>query len=287
MPVADIAIVADSIACLTDEMIAQYGIRLVAANIFYNSTGYKEYVDISISEAYRLLERDPERFATSPATPGDYVEAFRELAPHAEGILCITISSRLSAFYEVAHAAREQVRAELPDTTIEIVDSRHTAAAEGFVVLAAARAIAEGRGMAQAIAQARAVSRRMGFLALMDTIRYVYRTGRIPKVASQIGSALSVKPIIGINQGALTFVGVTRTKERGVRRILQMMEEGVGERPVNVAVMHADALDEAEHLKEQVQGQFNCRELWISEFSPIMGYSTGRGMVGLAYHEEV
>ena len=56
---------------------------------------------------------------------------------------------------------------------------------------------------------------------------------------------------------------------------------------MNVAVMHADALDEAERLKEQVQGQFNCRELWISEFSPIMGYSTGRGMVGLAYHEEV
>ncbi|MDY6906824.1 MAG: DegV family protein [Chloroflexota bacterium] len=283
---ARIALIADTTACLTSEMIEQYGIRLVAANVHYGDRIYKEYVDISISEAYRLFAQDPEAFATSAAAPGDYVEAFRELAPHAEGILCITISSRLSAFYEVAHAAREQVRAELPDTTIEIVDSRHTAAAEGFVVLAAARAIAEGRDMAQAIAQAQAVSRRLAFYICFDTIRHAYRSGRIPKIASQVGSALSVRPIVSIGDGVITFIGVTRTKERGLRRILHIAEEQVGERPVHMAVIHADAPDEAERLKERVQGQFNCCELWTSEFSPVMGYSTGPGLAGLAYYTE-
>ncbi|MCK4362354.1 MAG: DegV family protein [Dehalococcoidia bacterium] len=104
------------------------------------------------------------------------------------------------------------------------------------------------------------------------------------KVASQIGSALSVKPILSISDGVAHFVGVARTKERGVKRIIQLMREKVGENPVHVAVVHADALEEAQRLKEQVASEFNCGELWISEFSPIMGYTTGRGLLGLAFY---
>ena len=281
-----VAIVTDSTACLTKEMVEQYGIRLVSANILFDGQVYKEYVDISPSQAYQLLEKDPERFATSAASPMDYVEAFRELSSRAQSILCITISSKLSAFYDTAQAARESFKEESPQTIIELLDSNSVAAAEGFVVLAAARAAAEGQGLAEAIKAAEAVREKVNFVLLLETIRYAYRSGRIPKVAAQIGSALSVKPILGLSDGAVSFVGIARSKERGMNRVLQLTREKVGEKPAHMAVIHADALEEAERLKERVASEFNCIELWISEFSPIMGYSTGRGLVGLAFYAD-
>ena len=281
-----VAVVTDSIACLTDEMIAQYGIGLVPANILFDGRAYKDYVDITPSEALQLLERDPDRFTTSAPSPMDYVGLFRQLSTRAESILCITISSKISAFYNIAQVASEQVKEESPRTTIEVMDSQLCAAAEGFVVLAAARAAAAGGSLSEVIQAAEAVREKVNFFALMETIRYVYRTGRIPKVASQVGSVLNIKPIIGISDGALHITAVARTKERGVNRLLQMVRERVGGNPVHVSVMHADALEEAQRLKERVSREFDCTELWISEFSPIMAYSTGRGMVGLAFYSE-
>ena len=279
-----VAIVADSIACFTKEMVEQYGIRIVPSNIHFDGKVYKEYLDISPSEAYRLLERDPDCFTTSSPSPADYLEAYRELSTRAQSILCITLSAKFSMLHDAARVAKEQGVEELSQTTIEILDSRTCAAAEGFVVLAAARAVADGKCLAEAIKTAEEVRDKVNLLTVMETIRHVYRSGRIPKLASQVGSALSVKPILSISDGAAHFVGIARTKERGVKRIIQLMREKVGENPVHVAVVHADALEEAQRLKEQVASEFNCRELWISEFSPIMGYTTGRGLLGRAFY---
>lgn len=279
-----VAIVADSIACLTQEMVEQYGIRIVPSNIHFDGKVYKEYLDISPSEAYRLLERDPDCFTTSAPSPADYLDAYREISTRAQSILCITLSAKFSMLHDAARVAKEQGVEELSQTTIEILDSRTCAAAEGFVVLAAARAVADGKSLAEAIKTAEEVRDKVNLLTLMETIRHVYRSGRIPKLASQVGSALSVKPILTISDGAAHFIGIARTKERGVTRIIQLMREKVGENPEHVAVVHADALEEAQRLKEQVASEFNCGELWMSEFSPIMGYTTGRGLLGLAFY---
>ena len=281
-----IAIVADSIACLTKEMVNQYGIRIVPANILFDGKVYREWVDISTSEAYRLLERDPGRFTTSAPSPADFLEAYYELSSRAQDILCITLSAKFSMVHDAAQVAKEQAEKELPQTNIEVLDSRTAAAAEGFVVLAAARAVAEGKNLAEVIQVADGVKERVTLFALMETIRHAYRSGRIPKVAALVGSALSVKPIITISDGVAHFVGIARSKERGVNRLLQLMREKVGEQPVRVAVMHADALEEAQRLEEQVAAQFNCEEVWLSEFSPIMGYTTGRGLLGLAFYTD-
>jgi DegV family protein with EDD domain len=281
-----IAIVADSIACLTKEMVEQYGIRIVPANILFDGKVYREWVDISTSEAYRLLERDPGRFTTSAPSPADYLEAYYELSSRAQDILCITLSVKFSMVHDAAQVAKEQAEKELPQTNIEVLDSRTAAAAEGFVVLAAARAVAEGKNLAEVIQVADGVKERVTLFALMETIRYAYRSGRIPKVAALVGSALSVKPIITISDGAAHFVGIARTRERGVSRVLRLVREKVGGEPVHVAVMHADALEEAHKLEERVAAEFDCVELWISEFSPIMGYTTGRGLLGLTFYTD-
>ena len=82
------------------------------------------------------------------------------------------------------------------------------------------------------------------------------------------------------------FNGAVRNRKHGIERILQMMREKVGQSPAHVAIMHAYAPDEAERLREQVASEFNCTELWLAEFSPVMGYACGTGTVGIAFYTE-
>jgi len=121
---------------------------------------------------------------------------------------------------------------------------------------------------------------------LLDTIRHIYRTGRIPKAASQVGSVLNIRPILSSSSGLIRFKGIARNREHGINRLLRQLRDQVGGSPVHVAVMHAYALDEAEKLKERISSEFNCVELWVVEMSPVMGYATGTGTMGLAFYTE-
>jgi DegV family protein with EDD domain len=165
------------------------------------------------------------------------------------------------------------------------MDSLSATPSEGFVALAAARAAAEGKDMAEVISTAEKVKAKVNAIVFLDTIRHVYRSGRIPKIASQIGSVLNIRPILTVS-GKVHFVSAVRSRQHGIERTLQMMREKVGQNPVHVAVMHAYAPDEAERLKERVASEFNCTELWLAEFSPIMGYACGTGTVGIAFYTE-
>ena len=243
-------------------------------------------MDITPSEAYELFLKDPESFKTSAASPEDCLKAYREASQQAKNILCITVSSKLSAVYDVAQGAKEQARSELPQTSIEVLDSQMVTAAEGFVALAAARAAAEGKSLAEVVKAAEEVRDKVTMIILLDTIRHVYRTGRIPKVAARAGAMLNIKPILTSSSGLIKFKGAVRNREHGINRILKMLRDKVGQSPVHVAVMHAYVPDEAEKLKERISSEFDCAELWLTEFSPIMGYATGTGTLGFAFYPE-
>jgi len=281
-----VAIVTDSIANLPEQMVEQYRIGIVPIMLLVKGKLYQDGVDMSPSEAYELFLQDPESFNTSPASPGHYLEAYYEASKKAENILCITLSSKLSTGYDMACVAREQAKIELPETLIEVMDSQNVTAAEGFVALAAARAAVEGKALAEVVKAAEEVRDRVIFVVLLDTIRHVYRTGRIPKVACQVGSMLNIRPILTSSSGLIRFKGIVKNRERGISRLLEILRNKVGQSPVHVAVMHAYTPEEAERLKERISSEFNCAELFITEFSPVMGYATGTGTLGFAFYKD-
>ena len=278
-----VAIVTDSIACLTRELVAQYDIEIVPIVFYAGGKFYRDGVDITPSEAYQLFLADPESFKTSAASPEDCLNVFRRASQQADNIVFITVSNKLSAVYNSALEARELAKTELPGTTIELVDSRLATPAEGFVALAAARAAAEGKGPEDVVRAAETIRDKVGCFILLDTIRHVYRSGRVPKIASQVGAILNIRPILSVSE-VVHFLTAVRSREKGIERILQLTREKVGKSPVHVSVFHAYALEEAERLKERVAAEFNCVELWLGEFSPVMGYACGTGTVGVAFY---
>jgi DegV family protein with EDD domain len=228
---------------------------------------------------------DPDSFKSSAASPEACLQAYRTVSQRARNIICITVSAKLSMMYEAANKAKELAQSMLPETKIEVIDSRTATPSEGLIALAAARAAAEGKNLAEVTAVAEKVKEKVKTIIFLDTIKHVYRSGRIPKIASRIGSALNIKPILTVD-GVVRFAGMARNRRQGIERVLHMMRDKVGGRPVHAAVTHAYAQDEAEKLKARVAAEFNCVELWLSEFSPVMGYACGTGTVGVAFYPE-
>ncbi|MBN1369811.1 MAG: DegV family protein [Dehalococcoidaceae bacterium] len=284
---ADTAIVVDSIACIPAQLVADFNIKIIPVNILFGGTLYRDMVDLTSAQAYEFIRKDPGTWKSSAASPEEYVELFRELGRHVKNILVITISARLSGFYNSAMVARRMALMELPSVEIEILDSRTVAAAEGLIALAAARAAGEGGAFREVVAAADQVRERVSFLGLLETIEYVYRTGRIPKLASRIGSMLALKPVLTGGNGSIRLAGTVRTRQAGIERMLSIMRKRTGQQPLHVAVMHADASQEAEALRYRIAQEFDCTELFVTDFSPIMAYATGRGTLALAFYPAV
>jgi DegV family protein with EDD domain len=286
---AKVAIVADSIACLTRELVKKHKITIAPLPIRYGNKLYLDWVDVTPSQAYELFLKNPDAFQAVGASPGSFIDAYRQAAKQAKNILCITVSSGLSGANEAALRARDHIKKELPRLSIEVLDSRTATASEGFIALAAARAAAGGKSLAEVVKVAKEMRDKVVWVVFLDTIRHVYRTGRIPKAAARAGAMLNIKPILTMSpttSGLIRFIGAALTRGGGIERMLKIVKGKVGQSPVHMVVMHAYALADAEKIKERVASEFNCVELWITEFSPLMGYATGTGTLGLAFYKE-
>lgn len=279
----EVGIVADSIACLPPELVSQYDVWVVPLNIHYQGQTYREGIDISIAGAYQLLAEAPDEFRTSPSSAGDYLNVFREMSNRFPTILCVTVSGRLSTLYEMARLAKEMAEAEFPDTRIEVLDSVTASAGETLVVLAAARAVQAGKSLGEVIAAVEQVKDNVRVFGIFETIRHVYRSGRVPKAAARMISTVNVKPLFSIAGGTIHITSVDTSKERGIGRLLGRIKKEVGEGPVHVVVSHANVLEEGQRLQERIVAELNCVECLLTDFSPIMGYATGEGTLVIAY----
>jgi len=169
-----------------------------------------------------------------------------------------------------------------------VLDSRAAAGALGFVVLEAARTASQGAGLVQVVAAARRMMDRVNFLAMVDTLFYLARTGRAGRAAAWVGSLLNVKPIVEHSPvvGETTPVARPRTKERAIEKMLAIMADRVGHATVHVMVNHADDLEEAEKLKVEIGSRFQCAELHLTELTPGMGVHVGPGVLGVAFYAD-
>jgi DegV family protein with EDD domain len=286
MPENRVAVIADSIACIPRDLLEQYRIGVIPLNFYVNGNVYRDGIDVTPSEAYELFLKDPETFRTSGASPGVCLDAYRHAARQGKDIFSVILSSKLSAIYSTAVTASQQIRAEFPGISVVVLDSMTAAAAEGLIALAAARAAETGKTLAEVTAVADKVRGKVNIIAYMNTVRYIYRSGRIPKIASVAGSMLKIKPIFTFTSGVPRFMGAVRSKKIGIERLFEEMREKVGNKPVRVAVMHVYAEDDAIQLQKRVAHEFDCAELWLTEFSPLMGYACGTGTLGLAFYPE-
>jgi len=285
---ADVLVMTDSIACLPRELAAEKNIRVVpAANIQFGGESYIEGETITATEAYELIQKDPDRFVTSAITPAYLIDAYRELSKTSSEIIFITVASALSAVQKTATSAADLFRTESPGTTIRVLDSRACAGTQGLVVLAAATAAAEGKNLDEVITIAEEIRQKAGGLMMLDTLRYIYRTGRMSKTASRIASVLNIRPINRLTgEGTIEMADRARKRVDGLNRMLGLIGKEAGTKDLHFMVTHAAAPEIAEGFTEVLKKEYNCLSLVVGDYSPVMGYGSGPGAIFVGFHPE-
>lgn len=282
-----IAIVSDSVCSLPQELIQRYGIRIMPLHIIWAGKDYRDGVDILAEDFYKLMRSSKELPTSSAPSVEDFLEAFQEASREASGVACILMSSRLTNRNSVFQA-KEKLEETVPKFPIEIIDSKTVLGALGLIVLSAAEAASQGKELSEIVKVAEDIRNRVSQVLSVDTLKYLARGGRVGKAASWAGSVLAIKPIIEVpvSTGIVTPVERVRTKRKALERMISIMLERVGTKPVHVIIDHCDAVEEAEWLRDKVSSQFDCLEIHVCSASPVVGLYPGPGTVGPSFYAE-
>ena len=279
----EVAIVVDSSSCLPRELLEQWQVHTVPHELVIDDRTLRDGIDIGPTEFYQLLKNNRRLPTTSSPKPGSFLECFRLASTIANDVLCITLSANFSATYDSATAAARIAEQELPGSRVRVVDSQAAAGAEGLIALEASRAAFRGACLDEVISVVGRLIPRVSLLAFLDTLDYLRRSGRVPRAAAWAGLVLGIKPLAEMKQGEARVVEKPRSRSRAIQRLMELMMERVQRKPVHVNVMHANAAEDADKLSQRVHEDFNCRELFVSEFTPVMGVHLGPGLLGLAF----
>jgi DegV family protein with EDD domain len=270
-----IRIVTDSNCDLHEGIIAEYDIAVVPMYINIGAESYLDGVTMSRQEFYEGLPNFDVHPMTSAPGPGTFIEVFERLAAEgATAILCIHMSSSLSAVANSAHLAAE----EWDKLPVTVFDSGNLTLGTGLQVVAAAKAIAEGQPLEEIVAMLEDQAARTYCFAVLDTVEFLRRSGRLTRFQSGLASLLQIKPILKMHAGEPEMERV-RTNNGAMQRLLELTEE-LG--PLEeLALVHTHAPERAESLHRQARALFPVGKTPLSaEVTPVIGVHIGPRAVG-------
>jgi len=272
-----IRIVTDSTCDLPQHIIAQYGIHVVPLYINTGRQGYLDGVDITREEFYSRLPDFPEHPTTAVPSIGRFTAAYNTLADEgATEVLSIHISSALSGVMDMARLA-----ADSSETVhVTVIDSHQLSLGTGFLVLTAAEMAAAGKSVSEIMEALRSQIQRTHVFAALDTLEFLKRSGRMNKYVATFASILQIKPILTMFDGKPGTEKV-RTRERAVKRLLEMLESfGKLEK---IAIVHTHAtLDRLLEFQKIAASHLPKVDILTQDITPVIGAHIGPGAIGFA-----
>ena len=272
-----VAVVTDSTAMLSSDVVEARGITVVPLQVVLGARAYEESPDSDPGVVADAL-RASKPVSTSRPTPEAFRGVYDELAKDGvEQIVSVHLSGEISGTCESAQLAARDV-----DVAVEVVDSRLVGVGTGYAVLAAADAVDRGADAQGAADAARRRAEATTSLFYVDTLEYLRRGGRIGAAAKFVGSVLAVKPLLRLDDGRVVPLEKVRTASRALSRLEELAAEAAGDAEVDIAVAHLAsedrAADVAEHLRGRVPG---LRDLVVGEVGAVIGAHVGPGMVAV------
>jgi DegV family protein with EDD domain len=268
-----IKVVTDSCSDITQEEAKKLGITVVPAYVHFGNEVYRDGVDIDSNQFYHKLVTNHVHPSTAAASPGDFAKAYEELAKETNEIVSIHVTSKHSAMYDSALVGRDIAKKK--GCQIEVIDSRGVTMWQGLVAIAAANAAKAGYNLKQVVNKALETISQLHALALLDTLRYAVKSGRLGNTIFAIESILNVKPLITLNNGEIRPAGLTRTRVKGLARLRDFITS-----PLHIeelAIVYSSTPDDAQTLADYARSLFPNVTPWISKLGPALGVHSGPG----------
>jgi DegV family protein with EDD domain len=274
---ANVKIITDSLADIPPAILEELDITIVPCIVRFGNDEFYDRVSLSPTDFYKRLVSSPVHPKTSQSSPAAFMEIYRHLARNHKEILSLHVSGELSGTLNSAHqAARQTMGAK-----IKVVDSSLASMALGWVAIMAARAAKEGASLNRVYAVVEDVIPRTHIVAMLDTLEYAKRGGRLGKGAALLGDTLNVKPLISLKRGIVEPIEKVRTTNRALERLVEIV---LSSGPIQeLAVLHAAAPEYAARLRAMLAKTFPEESIVVSEAGPALGAHTGPGGAGIAW----
>lgn len=275
-----IKLITDTGADLSPEVFAAHNITFLPIPVHLNGITYQDQVEIKPEEFYQKLSETTEMPSTSRIAPLAYEEVFTEALKEHDEIICITFSSGLSAIYESAYMAAQEVA---PDQ-ISVIDSKCASLGHGLVVLKAAELIKAGKSRQEIVEEIERMCKHQEHIFACGSLEMLKRGGRITGSQAFIGSILKVIPILQFDDGKIIPFDKVRGSKKMIQFFLDVMEER-GQNLENqvIGISHANDLKTAEKLADAIRERFNVKDIIFTEIGATIGSHAGPKTVALFF----
>jgi DegV family protein with EDD domain len=276
-----IAIITDSTAYIPVEYAKKHQVHVIPLNLHWDEDTFKDGVDITADAFYTRPSYSSSIPTTSQPSAGDFLDLFTRLGKTHDGIIAALISSGISGTMDSALLAQK----EYNGVPVEVLDTKVTAGSLALVVEALVKCVADGKSMEDCKKTVADIVDTMGTYFVVDTLKYLHKGGRIGGASRFFGAALEIKPILYLNQeGKIDALEKVRTKKKAYLRLKELVAEKAGGKKCHVAIMHAQALEDANTIKAELSEQMDCASIGIYDLSPVIGTHAGEGTLGIAVH---
>jgi DegV family protein with EDD domain len=276
------ALITDTDASIPLPLSELLSIRQVPINIQFGEESFRAVYDIDDTRTFNRIDSTGGLPTTSAPSPGQFVQEFKHAFDQGvDAILCLTVSSEVSATYAAAVTASN----DFPGRDITVVDTRSLSMGQGFQVLSAAEALQRGASKDEAAAIARTVGSRSHFFAALSTLKYLAMSGRVGHLAAGFANLLNVKPILTIQNGTLGLLERVRTRNKAWERLLELAgEKANGHGIERMAIAHVAAPDPAREFESLLRRTLDCPpEILHCELTPGLSVHSGAGLVGVGF----
>jgi DegV family protein with EDD domain len=275
---AVVRVVTDSSCDLPADVVREHHITVVPLSIRFGEEEFVDGRDLTPSAFWAKSAASAMLPSTAAPSPGAFEQAFRDAAAAgAGGVVCINLSSKLSATIQAAETAAKALAGEVP---VRAVDSKSVSLGLGTICIAAAKAGAAGASVDEIVALAEDMAARTRIHATLDTLENLKKGGRIGAAKALLGTMLSVKPVIEVIDGAVEAGPKVRTRSKA----LQYLVDRVTAEPSveNLAVLHGDAPD-VEAFLELLAPHFPRERIVVGQLGAVVGSHTGPRTIGVAF----
>jgi DegV family protein with EDD domain len=272
--VPNVAIVTDSVADLPPQVAEEFGITVVPLVVRFGTDLYRDGLDLSPDQFYGRLRSSKALPATSVPPPAAFADVYDKLAEKTNEIVVISLTSKLSATYQVALQAARLMKKQC---RVEVLDSQWAVMAQGFIAIAAAKAAQAGASLDEVLDVARHTIQRVDMYAAFDTLEYLERGGRIGKAQAFLGSLLKVNPIIGMKDGEVYPCARERSRAKAIDYLYNFAASF--DNVEGLAVEYATDSDEANGLVKRLHSKYPQVPVYLSRTSPVIGTHTGPGLI--------
>ena len=286
---ADFVILTDSSADLPAELVEQLGVAVLPLSFTMGGKTRHNYPDnreMAPEDFYAAL-RGGEMATTAAVNVSDFTAAAEPHLQAGKDVLILAFSSALSATYQSAKIAAEELSEQYPDRKIYAVDTLCASLGQGLLVTWAAREQAAGKTIDEVKEYVEENRLRLCHWFTVDDLNFLKRGGRISAATALLGTMLSIKPVLHVdNEGRLISMGKARGRAAALKALVDQMEQSVVDAD-EVYISHGDCLADAEKVAEDVRSRFGTKRIVINHVGPVIGAHSGPGTVALFFRGEV